>query len=115
PDGRNVAIASVSEGQYRLWIRPLDSIQAQVLQGTDDASDPFWSPDSAYIGFFAQGKLKKIALTGGPPLTLCDAPQGRGGTWSPSGVILFAPNLTGGLYKVSAAGGVPEAATKFAV
>ena len=115
PDGRYVAMDSVSEGHYRLWIRPLDSLQAQVLQGTDDASYPFWSPDSAYIGFFAQGKLKKIALTGGPPLTLCDAPQGRGGTWSPAGVILFTPNLSGGLYKVSAAGGVPEPATKFTV
>jgi serine/threonine protein kinase len=113
PDGRFVAITALSEGRNRLWIRPLDSLQAQVLQGTDDASYPFWSPDSMYIGFFAQGKLKKIAVTGGPPQTLCDASEGRGGTWSSSGVVLFAPNLTGALYKVSAVGGVPEPATKF--
>jgi serine/threonine protein kinase len=112
PDGRYVAIAALSEGRYRLWIRPLDSLQWQVLQGTEDASYPFWSPDSAYIGFFAQGKLRKIAVTGGPPQTLCDAPGGRGGTWGATGVVLFAPTLTGGLYKVPAAGGVPEPATK---
>ena len=112
PDGRYIVIAGLSEGRNRLWIRPLDSLQAQVLQGTEDASYPFWSPDSSHIGFFAQGKLKKIAVTGGPPQTLCDAPGGRGGTWGATGIVLFAPNLTGGLYKVSAAGGVPEPATK---
>jgi serine/threonine protein kinase len=114
PDGRYFAITALAEGRSRLWIRPLDSLQWQVLQNTDDASYPFWSPDSAYIGFFAQGKLKKIAVTGGPPQTLCDAPGGRGGTWSAAGVVLFAPNLTGGLYRVSAAGGVPEPATNIA-
>ncbi len=113
PDGRSIVISALSEGRNRLWIRPLDSLQWQLLQGTDDASYPFWSPDGANIGFFAQGKLKKIAVTGGPPQTLCDAPGGRGGSWSATGVILFAPNLTGGLYKVSTAGGVPEPATKF--
>jgi serine/threonine protein kinase len=113
PDGRSIVVSALSEGRNRLWIRPLDSLQWQLLQGTDDASYPFWSPDGANIGFFAQGKLKKIAVTGGPPQTLCDAPGGRGGAWSSTGVILFAPNLTGGLYKVSTAGGVPEPATKF--
>ena len=113
PDGRSIAISALSEGRNRLWIRPLDALQWQILQGTDDASYPFWSPDGANIGFFAQGKLKKIAVAGGPPQTLCDAPGGRGGSWSATGVILFTPNLTGGLYKVSTAGGVPEAATKF--
>jgi serine/threonine protein kinase len=115
PDARYIAVAALSEGRNQLWIRPLDSLQWQLLQGTDDASYPFWSPDGAYIGFFAKGKLKKIAVTGGPPQTLCDAPGGRGATWSATGVVLFAPNLTGGLFKVSAAGGVPEPATKFPV
>jgi eukaryotic-like serine/threonine-protein kinase len=113
PDGRSIVISALSEGRNRLWIRPLDSLQWQLLQGTDDASYPFWSPDGANIGFFAQGKLKKIAVTGGPPQTLCDAPGGRGGSWSATGVILFTPNLSGGLYKVSMAGGVAEPATKF--
>jgi serine/threonine protein kinase/Tol biopolymer transport system component len=113
PDGRSIVVSALSEGRNRLWIRPLESLQWQLLQGTDDASYPFWSPDGANIGFFAQGKLKKIAVAGGPPQTLCDAPGGRGGTWSATGVILFAPNIAGGLYKVSTAGGVPEPATKF--
>ena len=113
PDGRSIVVTALSEGRNRLWIRPLDSLQWQLLQGTDDASYPFWSPDDAYIGFFAQGKLKKIAVTGGTPQTLCDAPNGRGGAWSATGVILVAPSLTGALYKVSSAGGVPEPATKF--
>jgi serine/threonine protein kinase len=112
PNGRYIAITALAEGRNRLWIRPLDSLQWQVLPNTEDANYPFWSPDSAYLGFFAQGKLKKIAVMGGPPQTLCDAAGGRGGTWGATGIILFAPNLTGGLFKVSAAGGVPEPATK---
>jgi serine/threonine protein kinase len=112
PNGRYIAITALAEGRNRLWIRPLDSLQWQVLPNTEDANYPFWSPDSVYLGFFAQGKLKKIAAMGGPPQTLCDAPGSRGGTWGTTGVVLFAPNLTGGLYKVSAAGGVPEPATK---
>jgi eukaryotic-like serine/threonine-protein kinase len=107
PDGRYLAFTALGGGRNQLWLRSLDSLQAQALQGTDDPSYPFWSPDSSYIGFFAQGKLKKISVTGGPPQTLCDAPAGRGATWNNDGVILFAPNLTGGLYRVSAAGGVP--------
>jgi eukaryotic-like serine/threonine-protein kinase len=114
PDGRYVAFVALEGGRNRLWLRPLDTLQVQVMQGTDDANFPFWSPDSGFIGFFAAGKLKKIAVTGGPPQTLCDAPAGRGGAWNRDGVILFAPNLTGGLYRVSAAGGVPVQVTKFA-
>jgi serine/threonine protein kinase/Tol biopolymer transport system component len=112
PNGRYVVIRTLSEGRNRLWVRPLDSLQWQALQNTEDATYPFWSPDGANIGFFAQGKLKKIAVTGGPPQTLCDAPEARGGAWSVAGVVLFAPNIGGGLYEVSADGGVPEPATK---
>ena len=112
PDGRYLAFTALGGGRSQLWLRSLDSLQAQALQGTDDASYPFWSPDSSYIGFFAQGRLKEISVTGGPPQTLCEAPAGRGATWNNDGVLLFAPNLTGGLYRVSAAGGVPVAETK---
>jgi len=60
-------------GKQQLWLRPLDALQAQSMPTTEDATYPFWSPDSRYIGFFAQGKLKKIAASGGPAQSLCDA------------------------------------------
>jgi hypothetical protein len=72
---------------------------------------PFWSPDSKFIGFFGGGKLKKVDVSGGPPITLCDAPLGRGGTWNQEGVILFAPYVSGPLHRVSAAGGVSSPVT----
>jgi Tol biopolymer transport system component len=112
PDGRYVAIVAAETGRSRLWLRPLDSLQPQVLAGTEDATYPFWSSDSAFIGFFAEGKLKKIAVAGGPPQILCDAPSGRGGAWSSEGVILFTPNISGALYRVAAEGGIPTPVTK---
>jgi serine/threonine protein kinase len=106
-DGRYLAMAGA-----QLWVRALDSLQSQALAGTEAATYPFWSPDSHYIGFFAHGKLNKIAVTGGPAQTLCDAPLGRGGTWNNEGVIVFASSNSGGLSRVLAAGGAPEVATK---
>jgi Tol biopolymer transport system component len=112
PDGHRVAFAAVgADGKSLLWVRSLDSLTAQALAGTDYASSPFWSPDSRFLGFFAGGKLKKIDVSGGPPITLCDAPNGRGGTWNRDGMIVFAPTSYAALQKVSAAGGVPTAAT----
>ena len=114
PDGKVLAFVSRdSSGRTLLWVRPLNALMGQALNGTDDASFPFWSPDSRFIGFFAGGKLKKIEASGGPPQTLCDAVAGRGGTWNVEGAIVFCP--TGGpspLLRVSAAGGVPVAITK---
>jgi eukaryotic-like serine/threonine-protein kinase len=108
PDGLRLAyVAQNADGKVLLWVRPLDSLQAQALAGTEEASFPFWSPDSHYVGFFASGKLKKIESSGGPPMTLCDAPNPRGGAWNQDGVILFAPNLNVPLYRVSASGGTP--------
>lgn len=111
PDGRYVAMTTTGERSAQLWVRPLESLQAQALAGTEGASLPFWSPDSRYIGFFAGGKLKKISVAGGPAQTLCDA-VASGGTWNSEGVILFAtfPDRNGfisGLSRVSAVGGVP--------
>lgn len=108
PDGRRLAfVAAPAGGQPQLWVRPLDSLAAQPLAGTGNALYPFWSPDSRYIGFFAESKLKKIDPSGGPAQALCDAPEGRGGTWSTDGVIAFAPGVFTGIYKVPAIGGTP--------
>ena len=113
PDGRRLAFtAKDASGKILIWVRPLDTLVPQALQGTDDAAFPFWSPDSRSIAFFAQGKLKRIDVVGGPPQTLCDAANGRGGTWNRDGVILFAPNTNGPLYRVKSAGGEPVAVTK---
>jgi Tol biopolymer transport system component len=105
PDGRRLAFTATVEGKKLLWVRPLDSLAAQPLPGTEGASFPFWSPTGEFIGFFAQGKLKRIALSGGPTTTLCDAPVGVGGAWNRDGVILFSPLLATGVHRVPAAGG----------
>jgi hypothetical protein len=113
PDGRKMIFTiQDAAGKVLLWVRPVDSLAAQPLPGTDDPTLPFWSPDSRFVGFFAGGKLKKIDVTGGPPLTLCDAPSARGGAWNRDGVIVFAPSITSPLSRVSAAGSEPVAVTK---
>src|SRR5262249_13122764 len=89
----------------------LDSYEARVLPGTELAQAPFWSPDSRFLGFFANGKLKKIDLTGGAPLILCDSVFSIAGAWGKNDSILFTPGL-GGLYRVPAAGGIPTAVTE---
>lgn len=112
PDGRRLAfIARNREGRDRLWVRALDALAPQELPGTDGVSAPFWSPDSRFIGFFADGKLKKIDIGGGPPVTLCDTPTNRGGTWSRDDVILFGVSGTTPIMKVPASSGVPTPAT----
>jgi eukaryotic-like serine/threonine-protein kinase len=108
PDGQRIAfVATSADGKSVLWVRSLDALAAQALAGTEGASSPFWSPDSRFLGFFAGGKLKKIEVSGGPPITLCDALDNRGGTWNRDGVIVFAPTPSSPLQKVSASGGVP--------
>ena len=111
PDGQYLAFVAQKEGHTQLWVQPLSSTEPQALPGTDGATYPFWSPDSAQIAYFAEGKLKKIAVTGGIPQILCDAPAGRGGSWNEDGALLFTPNVSGPLYRVSAAGGIATAVT----
>jgi serine/threonine protein kinase/Tol biopolymer transport system component len=112
PDGTQVVFSAGSPGGWtQFWIRPLNSLTAQPLTGTVDAYLPFWSPDSKWIGFFADDKLKKISASGGPPIELADARVARGGTWNQDGVILFAPTLAGGFMRIQASGGAAVAVT----
>ncbi|MGH9660416.1 MAG: TolB family protein, partial [Bryobacteraceae bacterium] len=105
PDGAILAYTA----SEMLWVRRLDALQGRTLEGTEGAAGPFWSPDSSAIGFFSRGTLKRVAAAGGPPLTLCEAPGGRGGTWSPGGSILFSRGV---VFRVAAAGGTPQAVTQ---
>jgi eukaryotic-like serine/threonine-protein kinase len=112
-DGTKLAFSARDDkGKVLLYIRPLTSLTAQPLAGTEDATYPFWSPDGRDIGFFAVGKLKKISADGGPSENICDALSGRGAAWSSDGTIVFTPSSTQPLFRVSAAGGVPEPASK---
>jgi Tol biopolymer transport system component len=111
PDGRLLAFdATDMEGKQRIWVRPLNSLTAQPLPGTDGGVRPFWSPDSRYIGFMADNALKKVDVSGGPPSKICDAPGGSDGTWSSEGVILFDGTGTDPIYRVPAAGGTKTVA-----
>ena len=111
PDGKIQAFVAITNGRKALWLRRLDETTATQLAGTEGAIYPFWSPDSRRIGFFADGKLKKIEITGTTPDIVCDAPQGRGGSWSHLGTILFAPKVNGLIYQVPSSGGEPKAVT----
>jgi Tol biopolymer transport system component len=113
PDGRRIVMTTLIDGQASpsLWLRDLDSLNSRVLPGTSGASFPFWSPDSRWVGFFADSKLKKIDVTGGPALTLCDAPQARGGAWNQDDVIVYG-RISSTLFRVPAAGGTPAALTE---
>jgi serine/threonine protein kinase/dipeptidyl aminopeptidase/acylaminoacyl peptidase len=111
PDGRRLVFLGSNEGKSQLWVRPLDSVVAQPLAGTEGATFPFWSPDSASFGFFADGKLKRIDLASGATQVLANAINGRGGTWNGEGTIVFAPT-TGPLLKVPATGGDPLPVTR---
>ena len=110
PDGRQIVFVA-SKGVAMLWVRAMGALESRLLPGTEEALFPFWSPDSRSIGFFAGGKLKKIQVGGGPPIVLCDAPAGRGGTWSSDNTIVFAPTANATLQKVASAGGAPVPAT----
>jgi hypothetical protein len=111
PDGRKLVFTASLNGRMMLWVRALDSLEAKPLAGTDYASWPFWSPDSLSIGFFAPHKLKAVEIGGGPAREIADLIMGRGGAWSPEGVIVFCPRPIGPLYQVSAAGGTPSPVT----
>ena len=113
PDGASLAFAATgADGRTALWVRPMNTVEARALPGTEGATFPFWSPDSRSLGFFADGKLKAVDLEGGSTQMVCDAPLGRGGAWGADGVILFSPAPTAPILRVSASGGTPIPITK---
>jgi len=112
PDGRRLAFnATDSSGVGGIWVRQMNSLEAQRLPGTEGASRPFWSPDSRFLAFFSGGKLFRIDISGGPPLPICDAPRGADGSWGTRDIILFDGGTTDSVQSVPASGGVPTGAT----
>jgi serine/threonine-protein kinase len=113
PDGRRLVFAARgADGQPRLATRLLDQEQAILLPGTENGSDPFFSPDGQWVGFFADGKLKKISVEGGASMALCDVGNSRGASWGDDGNIILNVNQLGALFRVSAAGGAPQPLTR---
>jgi serine/threonine protein kinase/Tol biopolymer transport system component len=113
PDGTRLAFTGRDDkGKILLYVRSLNSLTPQPLAGTDEAIYPFWSADGRDLGFFAEGKLKRVNAKGGPAQTLCDASNGRGGAWNKDGIILFTPSANGILFRVPATGGTPVPATQ---
>jgi Tol biopolymer transport system component len=114
PDGRTLAMVAYSApaNDYMLWTYEVGSRRTASLEGTHGANYPFWSPDGRSIGFFADGKLKKVDVSGGQVQVLCDAPNGRGGAWNREGTIIFSPDALGALFRVPSSGGSPAELTK---
>jgi len=108
PDGSRLAYVAIRGSQTQLFVREMDSLESKPLPGTTNAVAPFFSPDGRWVAFFAGGELKKVALSGGTPVTLCEAPVGLGGSWNQDDVILFAPTTGSGISQVSAYGGRPQ-------
>jgi Tol biopolymer transport system component len=111
PDGYYVVFSANGARGTQLYFRALDSVTAQALPGTENATFPFWSPDSRSIAFFTNEKLKRIDLGGAGPVSICDSDLGRGGSWSQDGTIVAALSYNAGISRVPAAGGVPTPIT----
>jgi serine/threonine protein kinase len=112
PDGKWITFPTLDDsGNQVLWLRAIDSLDPHPLTGAEGASYPFWSPDSHSLAFFVQGKLKRLEISGGPPTTLAEGIDPRGGAWSKDGTIIFAPHWRGPLVRVSADGGKPQPLT----
>jgi serine/threonine protein kinase/Tol biopolymer transport system component len=109
PDGTHIVSSIMVSGRTKLFDRPLAAFAAHPIDGTEGVADPFFSPDGQWLGFFANGALKKVPLNGGAPETICKAENPRGGVWSSDGNIIFTPGTDAPLYRVSASGGSPEA------
>jgi len=110
PDGRVIAFAVWNASGPSIWIRSLDDLEARPVPGSEGADLCFWSPDGRHLAFIERGKLRKVAVTGGPPQTICDAPTGDDGSWGEDGDILFDGAINDAIARVSSSGGLPRAA-----
>jgi Tol biopolymer transport system component len=112
PDGTHLAYVASQGGIQQLYLRPMDGLEARPISGTEGGFNPFFSPDSQWLGFFAAGKLKKVSMSGGTPVTVCDAANYFGASWGPNDIIVFAASPSSGLLQVSAGGGTPKVFTE---
>jgi len=113
PDGRTIAYPAISAGGLFLYVRQLDTFESKVLEGTEGASNPFFSPDGKWIGFFVvNGEIKKIPTAGGAVVSLCDIRYGTGASWGPDNTVVFAPSYNSGLLQISADGGELQEVTQ---
>jgi Tol biopolymer transport system component len=120
PDGRQIAFTGSDGTRSRLYIRSLDAFDAVAIEGGDGARQPFWSPDSQWVGFFARGRVMKVSLAGGAPVAIADDSHAgvgsrmteRGGAWGRDGLIVYGANFDRSLFMVPAAGGIPAPATR---
>ena len=110
PDGRNLVFKGLAEGKKMLFVRPLDSVTARALPGTEGGKFPFWSSDGKSVGFFADNQLKRVDIAGGPPVSLARADDGRGGAWA-GDTILYTPFIYEAIWQVPASGGKPSRVT----
>jgi eukaryotic-like serine/threonine-protein kinase len=108
PDGTHLAYAAIQGGTPQLYLRAMDSLEVRAIPGAEGADEPFFSPDSQSVGFFAGGKLKKVSVSGGAPQTLSNVALPYGASWGSRGMIAFGPSFTGVLQQVSEAGGIPQ-------
>ncbi|MGD8413181.1 MAG: protein kinase [Candidatus Latescibacterota bacterium] len=113
PDGTMIAFDGTdSTSTTQIWVRPLNSLEAHPLPGTENCNRPFWSPDSRNVGFFSGGKLKRVPVGGGPPMTICEFSNGADGAWGSQDMVLFDGSSGDSIGVVPAGGGVPGGATR---
>jgi Tol biopolymer transport system component len=112
PDGTQLVYAARQGGVQQLYLRPLAGLESKPIPGTEGATEPFFSPDGQWLGFFADGKLKKVLLSGGSPVSIGDATDPRGASWGSQGMIIFAPTRVSALQQVAAVGGSPQPLTR---
>ena len=112
PDGAHIVFSAKNEGKDQLYVRTLSDLSIRPLLGTEDGRFPFWSPDNRSVAFFAESKLKRLDISGGIPVAICDASNARGGSWGSAGIIVFSPSYNSSLLQVPAAGGTPSEVLK---